>query len=150
MKRLLLFSIIFLGALSTTLAQQQLHVSKYFGQNESIAYRSTTTEVIMSGESLRKYNQSLYHSISFMATEAEERELNALLTKDIAKAKVKEVKRIGGRVAVAFCLVGTEGETNQYLLYKSVRLRSKDGANVLLIYIEGELKPKELRKQFSF
>lgn len=149
MKRSLLLCIILAITYSVAIAQRHLHVGKYFNHNDAITHRPTTTEVIMVGEPLKEYKQTLYHSLSFEATEEEVQELNRLLNKDIAAAKGKDVRRLAGRVAFAFCLIGTKEGTNQYLLYKNSQPKSKEGANIVLIYIEGKVSPNELRQQFS-
>ena len=150
MKRLLLLIYICLSAVSCALAQQQLHVGKYFGQNTSIADRPSTTEIIVSGTEVKKYGLKYYHSLTFEATATEIDDVSRLVEKDLATATGKQLRRLGGRIVVAFCQVGTKNGIHQYLLFKNAQPQKQDGAKLTIIYMEGPASAEKLRKHLRF
>ena len=150
MKRLLLLTAIYLSVLCCAMAQQQLHVGKYFGQNASIADRPSTTEIIVSGTEVKKYGLKYYRSLTFEATEAEVDDVSCLIDKDLATATGKQMRRMGGRTVVAFCQVGTKDGVNQFLAFKNSQPKQQDGAKLTIIYMEGKTSAEKLRKHLNF
>lgn len=150
MKRTLLLIYICLSAVSCAMAQQQLHVGKYFGQNTSIADRPSTTEIIVSGTEVKKYGLKYYHSLTFVATAAEIDDVSRLVEKDLATATGKQLRRLGGRIVVAFCQVGTKDGVNQFLAFKNSQPKQQDGAKLTIIYMEGKTSAEKLRKHLNF
>lgn len=132
------------------MGQQQLHVGKYFGQNTSIADRPSTTEIIVSGTSVKKYGLKWYHSLTFEATAAEIDDVSRLVEKDLATATGKQMRRMGGRTVVAFCQVGTKDGVNQFLAFKNSQPKQQDGAKLTIIYMEGKTSAEKLRKHLNF
>ena len=150
MKRLLLLTTIYLSVLCCAMAQQQLHVGKYFGQNASIADRPSTTEIIVSGTEVKKYGLKYYRSLTFEATEAEVDDVSRLIDKDLATATGKQMRRMGGRTVAAFCQVGTKDGVNQFLAFKNSKPQQKNGAKLTIIYMEGKTTAEKLRKHLNF
>ena len=150
MKRTLLLIYICLSTVSCALAQQQLHVGKYFGQNANISNRASATEVIVAGTQVKKYGLKFYRSLTFEATAAEIDDVSRLVEKDLATATGKQLRRLGGRIVVAFCQVGTKNGIHQYLLFKNAQPQKQDGAKLTIIYMEGPASAEKLRKHLRF
>ena len=150
MKRTLLLIYICLSAVSCALAQQQLHVGKYFGLDSSIADRPSTTEIIIAGTEVKKYGLKYYRSLTFEATAAEVEDVSRCIDKDLATATGKQMRRLGGRIVVAFCQVGTKDGVNQFLAFKNSHPQQKDGAKLTIIYMEGPASADKLRKHLRF
>ena len=150
MKRTLLLIYICLSAVSCALAQQQLHVGKYFGQNASIANSASATEIIVAGTQVKKYGLKFYRSLTFEATAAEVDDVSRCIDKDLATATGKQMRRMGGRTVVAFCQVGTKDGVNQFLAFKNSQPKQQDGAKLTIIYMEGKTTAEKLRKHLNF
>ena len=141
MKRILLIVTLLVVSVSTMLAQKGLSVAEQF--DGSKPYFATATRVWVEGSELKRYNLTLYKSITVKDN------ADAAVKQDAHKAVSKEMGHLKGRLFYAFlCLNGSRG-SNRYVFYRN-SLLSEGGKNeVTLVYMEGQVTMSQLKEMFT-
>lgn len=139
--------IIVLAVPLTVMAQKDLSVGRYLGGN----YRKNpaVTDVEITGEKLRYYGLSYYHSITVNGDRRLMEDVKSAFAADESKAADKEVVTVGGRLSTAMYRLMFDGAVNRFLFFKDLRLSAKKENAVMVIYMEGHTSLKELQKKFK-
>lgn len=147
MKRILLIVTLLVISVSTMLAQKGLSVAEQF--DGSKPYFATATRVWVEGSELKRYNLTLYKSITVKDNADAASEMENAVKQDAHKAVSKEMCHLKGRLFYAFlCLNGSRG-SNRYVFYRN-SLLSEGGKNeVTLVYMEGQVTMSQLKEMFT-
>lgn len=108
-------------------------------------------EVFIKGKELKKYNLSLFRSLTVTNAPAVFREMETLVCKDAESAVDKEVGTIGNRLYYGFyCFPEQEG-TFRYLFYRntSVKRERDQQPEATVVYMEGQVTLEELKQLFQ-
>lgn len=142
MKRFYLIILLIVGVWSMAVAQRGLNVSPYF--TEKFARNPKVAMIFAEGDDLGMKEIEVYRSVT---VEGDSR-LCTLLTeavkKDGANAKSKEVSYKEGELYFGFYFMGGYAQRRRYLLFLNRRPVGKE--KVTLIYIEGDISEKDVKK----
>jgi hypothetical protein len=132
MKRVLTLMIFVVSLAMSASAQKGLHINAIF--DGRYADLPEATEIMISGDQLRSYNLTLYHSLTLVDSPKEAARIEALVARDGAHARQREVAyRDGGLYYGFYQLQGIN--PNRYLFFLNQH-RAK-GNKIVVIYIEG-------------
>lgn len=131
------------------MAQKGLQVNALFDGRFKKDHRAV--EVFIKGKELKKYNLSLFRSLTVTNAPAVFREMETLVCKDAESAVDKEVGTIGNRLYYGFyCFPEQEG-TFRYLFYRntSVKRERDQQPEATVVYMEGQVTLEELKQLFQ-
>lgn len=152
MKRIVIMLMLMLLTTAVSAQSSQLNISKFMSNNQK---RSTegTKEIYVSGNKLRGYNMTFYHSFMLL-----DKKKHASLAKtmeeavraDGRKADDRQVVEIGGHLYYAIYTIDTNPDNgiSRYIFYKDTSLKG-GGNQVIVVYMEGAATIEEIKKKFK-
>ena len=129
----------------TASAQSHLNVAPLFkGLYKGGAFTASHLE----GKMLKPYNLTLFRSITTSDYRIYD-DIEALVEKDGKAAIDKESGYMGEKLYYAFYQFKPKNNKYQYLFYRNSSLRKNSPNEVTVVYIEGYVTLKELKKMFK-
>lgn len=148
MKKLLMLFIAGVASV-TAMAQSGLNINALFDGRYLDCPQAT--ETIVKGQQLAGTGLSLYHSLTLVDMPDEARSVEALVTRDGAKAFDREVSYRNGGLYYGFYQLSDPStmhlpglSTNRYILFLNMH-RAK-GNKIIVIYLEGEASHDEVKQ----
>lgn len=149
MKRYILTLLLALTTCTMALAQKNLFVTPIF--EGEIIPKNRMVETFVKGETLEKYNLSLFHSIKMNVTNDERLRIWECLSKQINRVENNDMEYGNENGMLAYCILHLPHEVardERYLCYQCYAA-SRGGYNITMVYIEGEASMKELKRMFK-
>lgn len=108
------------------------------------------TDVVITGERLREYNLTYYHSLTVKDDQRLIAEVVKAFAADEAKAVDKELTNVGGKLYTGIYRLSYGGDVNRFVFFKDMRLSGSAKKNaVIVIYMEGYTSLKSLQRKFK-
>ena len=144
MKRLLfILTICFMASLAN--AQMNMGISPLFEGTERAKYGFSA--VIIEGKSLKKYNLTLFKSVTTTKSKWFS-EIENLVENDSKEAIDKECGYINGKLYYGFYQFKPRDGKYRYIFYRNSSLRDDEPDEVTIVYMEGYPTLEELKKMF--
>lgn len=144
MRRYIL-TVIFLGCAAAVIAQKGFAINKLFDGRYRKAPNAVETTIrgdLLNGD----YDISLYRSISITGDGGDADVIEPLVTSDGKRAIDSEVSYKGGQLYYVFYQLPAS-DTHKYLLY--INRHRAGGDKIVLMYIEGDVTMRQLKKMFK-
>ena len=128
-----------------TNAQKNMGISTLFKGTEREKYGFSA--VIIEGKSLKKYNLTLFKSVTTTKSEWFS-EIEGLVENDSKNAIDKECGYINGKLYYGFYQFKPLDGKYRYIFYRNSSLRDDEPDEVTIVYMEGYPTLEELKKMF--
>ncbi len=148
MKKLILSFIMSVLCLSIS-AQENLNITPLF--ENLTKYDNDATCIWVDGNELRKYKLTLYRSVATKNNQAISHIEKAVIA-DSKKAADKEMGFIGSRLYFAFLSLPSEtvGQNfRRFIFYRNKGLKNGSNKEATLVYMEGKVTMREIKKLFK-
>ena len=126
-------------------AQKNMEIEPLFEGTERARYGFSA--VIIDGKSLKKYNLTLFKSITTTKARLFD-ELEGMVEKDSKEAIDKECGYINGKLYYGFYQFKPDNGKYRYIFYRNSSLRDDEPDEVTIVYMEGYPTLEELKKMF--
>lgn len=144
MKRLLFILTVCLMATIAN-AQKNMGIAQLFEGMERAKYGFSA--VVIEGKSLKKYNLTLFKSVTTTKTEMFD-ELEGMVESESKEAIDKECGYINGKLYYGFYQFKPANGKYRYIFYRNSSLRDDEPDEVTIVYMEGYPTLEELKKMF--
>ena len=146
MKRRTTLLLLMLFLLAEATAQNQLNVAPLFEKSKHGKTMFTASHI--EGKHLKPYNLTLFRSITTSDYRIYD-EIEQLVEKDGKETIDKESGYINGKLFYAFYQFKPKDKKYRYLFYRNSSLRKNSPNEVTVVYMEGYVSLKELKKMFK-
>ena len=126
-------------------AQKNMDISSLFEGTERERYGFSA--VIIEGKSLKKYNLTLFKSVTTTKSKWFS-EIENLVENDSKEAIDKECGYINGKLYYGFYQFKPRDGKYRYIFYRNSSLRDDEPDEVTIVYMEGYPTLEELKKMF--